>query len=633
MIALMRFVTRASSGVLVALAVLAWWASPGLAQRLLFVSNDGSSQPTVSVFAVGASGGLTAVGGSPFNTGGSGFGADAMVLTPDGSHLYVTNFSGSVSGLSVSASGALAPVAGSPWLAGAEPGGLAITPSGKYLFATNGGSNSVSAYSVGSDGVLTPLGATSLGSGQTGPGFPAITPNGEFLYVPDSQGVVAFAIGSGGSLTTAPGSPYALSGDLQSPAAGVAPNGDELLVGMGYGAGTVAAYSIAANGVLTTIAGSPFTAVSGQSGVSDLAVSPTGGGLYATDGSDIAGMSIGASGTLAALPGSPFSYPQTASQPQAIAVAPGGGEAFADDPGNNVVQAYTVAGDGALTANGSPVPTGDSDPDEGGITVGPDRGPTAMLVPTAAPAGSASTFDASKSTATEGTLASFAWNFGDGSSATTSSPTAAHVYTAPGTYTVTLTVTSSDGCSTTGPFTGQSPSCTADPAATTSSTITIPRSATPLPATSVHTTTLGNQRVTLITPSASACQASSAALSLTLSATKLIHGTKLKFERDTLYIDRGIRHVHTESRTIRRHGKPVTKKIKVTTYLPNATVTRLPASEHLSLDGLRAGTHTLTVKLFYAWSKKVTTKRHGKKTKVKETLTDTKKLTVKFTVC
>src|ERR1700683_4947522 len=102
--------------------------------------------------------------------------------------------------------------------------------------------------------------------------------------------------------------------------------------------------------------------------------------MYATDGSDIAGMSIGASGTLAPLPGSPFSYPQTASQPQAVAVAPGGGEAFADDPGNSVVQAYTVASDGALTAYGSPVPTGDSDPDQGGITVGPDRGPTAMLV-------------------------------------------------------------------------------------------------------------------------------------------------------------------------------------------------------------------------------------------------------------
>jgi 6-phosphogluconolactonase len=476
----MQLVKRVVRCVALTLAVLAGWGGPAFGQRLLFVSNDGSSQPSVSVFAVDAPGGLTAVAGSPFATGGMTPGADSIVLTPDGSHLYVTNSSGSVSGFSVGGSGALTPLAGSPWPAGAGALGLAIAPGGAYLFATNSGAGTVSTYSVGSDGGLTPLGTTALGSGQTGPGSPAITPNGGFLYVPDSQGVVAFAIGSDGSLSAAPGSPYALPGPLNTPAAGVTPDGSELLVGMGYGAGTIAAYSIAADGALTSVAGSPFTAASGQSGIGipALAVSPTGTAVYGTDGSALAGMSIGADRALTALPGDPFAYPQTASQPQAIAVAPGGGEVFADDPGNNVVQAYTAAGDGALMASGSPVPTGDADPDQGGITVSPDHGPTAALAAAAAPAHSASAFDASNSTAVDGTIASYAWNFGDGAAATSSSPMTTHVYVSPGSYVVTLTVTTSDGCSTTGPFTGQSPACTLDPEATTSSTVTVPPATT-----------------------------------------------------------------------------------------------------------------------------------------------------------
>jgi len=52
-------------------------------------------------------------------------------------------------------------------------------------------------------------------------------------------------------------------------------------------------------------------------------------------------------------------------------------------------------------------------------------------------------FDASGSTDADGTVASYAWDFGDGTTA--SGATSAHVYTAAGTYTVELTVTDDDG--------------------------------------------------------------------------------------------------------------------------------------------------------------------------------------------
>ncbi|WP_447647352.1 PKD domain-containing protein [Microbacterium forte] len=51
--------------------------------------------------------------------------------------------------------------------------------------------------------------------------------------------------------------------------------------------------------------------------------------------------------------------------------------------------------------------------------------------------------DGSTSTDPDGTIAGYAWNFGDG--ATASTATAAHTYAAAGTYTVTLTVTDDDG--------------------------------------------------------------------------------------------------------------------------------------------------------------------------------------------
>jgi DNA-binding beta-propeller fold protein YncE len=129
------------------------------------------------------------------------------------------------------------------------------------------------------------------------------------------------------------------------------------------------------------------------------------------------------------------------------------------------------------------------------------------------------------------------------------------------------------------------------------------------------TVTFGNQTIKVTLPGA--CTASSGKLAATLSSVRRSAGTKLKFSSAAFYIGKGVKHV--------RHTKKGRKRITVITYTPNAIKHSLPATVNLSLAGLKSGTHTLTVKVFY----KKTVKRHGRRA----TVTVSKTIRVKFSVC
>ena len=89
----------------------------------------------------------------------------------------------------------------------------------------------------------------------------------------------------------------------------------------------------------------------------------------------------------------------------------------------------------------------------GGIVITPDQAPTASF--TTAINGSTVFLNGSLSSSPVGSIASYAWNFGDGKTATLASPTTAHTYTSGGNYSVSLTVTNSGGTSTKQVYTGK----------------------------------------------------------------------------------------------------------------------------------------------------------------------------------
>ena len=78
-----------------------------------------------------------------------------------------------------------------------------------------------------------------------------------------------------------------------------------------------------------------------------------------------------------------------------------------------------------------------------------NQGPVASFVylPDAPMPGETVVFDASSSHASSGQIATYAWDFGDGITATVGTPTVSHVFLVDGAYTVELTVTDTNGAS------------------------------------------------------------------------------------------------------------------------------------------------------------------------------------------
>jgi 6-phosphogluconolactonase (cycloisomerase 2 family) len=179
----------------------------------------------IDSFTVGSDGRLTAAPGSPVSAQGPGpFGSEFSPANPG--QLFVSNAhggagAGTVSAFSDSADGSLSPIGSSPFPDGqTAPCWVEITRNGRFLFAVNTASGSISRYAIAPGGSLTLIGSTQVSAaGGAGAVDARLSPDDAFLFVDESRigAIGAFAV-NGGDLTELASSPTSLP-------AGVAPAG------------------------------------------------------------------------------------------------------------------------------------------------------------------------------------------------------------------------------------------------------------------------------------------------------------------------------------------------------------------------------------------------------------------------
>lgn len=236
---------------------------------LLYIVTQGA--PSVQGYTIGLSNGSLSAIASPVATGST---PQAAAIMPDLSALFVANESAnSISGYQVNSDGSLTAASGTT-ATGSSPMALAIDPGGKFLFVANQGSSNVSVYSINSGALSQVKGSpfTTIAPGTTaatGPTGLAVSPTGNFLYVANNftNTVSAFSFdGSSGALTPVPGSPYAVA--LNPSGLAISPAGTFLLVA-NTGSNNVSSFAIClavsstctvANGAMTQVPNSPFSA-------------------------------------------------------------------------------------------------------------------------------------------------------------------------------------------------------------------------------------------------------------------------------------------------------------------------------------------------------------------------------------
>jgi len=287
----------------------------------------------------------------------------------------------SISAFSVDVNGALGPIAGSPFATGGlgTGGGLyaanRIIVVKNFLYASNSGSNTVSAFTIYSaSGALASIGSpiATLGSNDaTASGISlAATPQGTFLYAGTTDGqITVFSINSlTGALTTV-GSPVVAGGIMSSMK--VSPNGKFLAVAL-YLYNDVAVFAIQSDGTLLAVPNSPFTLKSGNGSGTGIDINCASSQLFVgRSGPDIDVFNIASDGELTELTNSPFST-GTIQSNQVVALSPDDGTLFSSNQGGNTVTAFTVGTDGSLTVPGTTVSAGSGALYPGGLAVNQD---------------------------------------------------------------------------------------------------------------------------------------------------------------------------------------------------------------------------------------------------------------------
>jgi DNA-binding beta-propeller fold protein YncE len=211
---------------------------------------------------------------NPISPWGTGHLPYDLAISSNSQYLYVTcaTSPGSVVAFSIGSDGTLTPIGPAGGVEAIDtPEGIAIAPNGQYLYVANEGDDDVEMFTINGDGTLTA--GNPYGTGGKGPVAIAITPDGNYLYATNqtSGNVSQFAINADGSLTLNTTTPVVAAGDTPTSIA-IDPTGTYVYVG-NVGDGTLSEYSIS-GGLLTQLASSPITPDNSAIGVTSVIVAP-----------------------------------------------------------------------------------------------------------------------------------------------------------------------------------------------------------------------------------------------------------------------------------------------------------------------------------------------------------------------
>lgn len=369
----------------------------------------------------------------------------SVAITPDGKYAYVTDAGDeSVSVIEMGLRVKRATVEE----VGAAPFGIAITPDGKYAYVTDRGSDRVSVISTATNGVVEKI---PVGNEPTGI---AISPTGKFAYVADhGENEVQVINVESMSLTGA------------AIKVGEGPTGIEFTPG-----GT--AYVVDELGREVSAIKSATEPVTP---IKPLVQGPRPRGIsISPDASKAYVVGLGARGPIYVIDTATNMVTEeipVEGSPEEVSFAANGKTAYVTEKEPSQVQAINVQ-----TRIGAPIGPLGATPS--GIALTPDQSPVAAFTPPTATAGEPAIFDGSDSKDADGSIATYAWSFGDG--ATASGQTALHTYALPGTYTAKLSAADNEGCGEEEVFTGRTAYCSGAAPATHPVVVEAPETSPPV---------------------------------------------------------------------------------------------------------------------------------------------------------
>ena len=260
-------------------------------ESLLFTTD--AEAGTISVFYPQQDGTLQVGRPATYSVPGS---PGGLVVSPDNKSLYVMTAqqlaptAGSVLQFDVHQDGTLTPKTPPSVPAGRGPAsGIAVSPDGKWVYALNSGVDTMSAYSVGAGGRLTPLAGGEVGTGDT-PAAVAVSPDGESVYVanfgdgPGTGGgsVTQYELAVAGNGALAPKRPLSVAADASPAGIALSADGRAAYV---PGDGVIYQFGISSDGKL--VPQSPATVPAGRANgfalLPDVAT-PGPDELFGTDG-------------------------------------------------------------------------------------------------------------------------------------------------------------------------------------------------------------------------------------------------------------------------------------------------------------------------------------------------------------